>query len=85
MPPIPLPAPELHRAFGPQPLTCLPVALFTQRSITTVFDPCITGTSQQAVSDGYWLMLKPLEAGQHTIHFGSTSWGQDVTYHLTVQ
>lgn len=40
-----------------------------------------TGT---AVGDGYYLLLAPLSAGGHTIHFGSTSFGIDSTYHLTV-
>ena len=30
-------------------------------------DSCITGTEQQGVADGYWLMLKPLSVGKHTI------------------
>lgn len=43
------------------------------------------------ISDGYWIMLAPLSAGQHTIHFTATInhglWGGfalDVTYHLRV-
>jgi hypothetical protein len=42
-----------------------------------------------AVTEGYWLMLRPLTAGQHTIHFTAAappfSFTLDVTYHLTVQ
>jgi hypothetical protein len=48
----------------------------------------------QAISDGYWLMLYPLGAGEHTIHFrggivdptvtGAINFITDVTYHLTV-
>jgi hypothetical protein len=48
------------------------------------FDPCITGEPQRAVTDGYWLLLAPLTPGEHTLHFQTTSWGQDVTYDLTV-
>jgi hypothetical protein len=51
------------------------------------FDPCITGSKQQAISDGYWLMLSPLSPGQHTVHFFAAIGGvtlQDVTYYLTV-
>jgi hypothetical protein len=37
------------------------------------------------VSDGYWIMLKPLPVGAHTVHFhanlGATL---DITYHITV-
>ena len=39
-----------------------------------------------AVTDGYWVMLRPLSLGNHTIHFGGT-WGAfvlDITYNLTV-
>jgi hypothetical protein len=31
------------------------------------------GTYTDANSDGFWLMLEPLSAGEHTIHFGGTS------------
>jgi hypothetical protein len=48
------------------------------------FDPCITGTTQPGVSVGYWLLLAPLKPGVHSLHFGSHSWGQDVTYVLYV-
>ena len=55
-------------------------------SLKDTFDPCITGSEQQAVSDGYWLMLKPLTSGTHTIRLGGglPGFGVDVTYHLTV-
>jgi hypothetical protein len=33
------------------------------------FDPCITGSAQPAVSDGYWIMLAPLSPGNHTLRF----------------
>ena len=46
----------------------------------------------QSISDGVWLMIAPLSAGTHTIHFGGTqvvadfpALTLDVTYHLTVQ
>lgn len=48
-------------------------------------------TSGSSVSDGYWVMLKPLSPGQHVLHFkGEITSGpgegfsQDVTYHLTI-
>ena len=57
-------------------------------SLTATFDPCLTGSSQAFVSDGYWLMLAPFPPGHHTIHFtgGISAWGflVDVTYHITV-
>jgi hypothetical protein len=41
-----------------------------------------------AVSDGYWLMLKPLSVGRHVIHFtasnAKTGFAIDVTYNLTI-
>lgn len=44
------------------------------------------GTYGPSISDGYYLLLRPLPPGEHTIHFvtesGDTS--QDVTYHITV-
>ena len=47
----------------------------------------------RAVSDGYWIMLKPLPPGKHTLHFGGEAYCQkemlefktDVTYHLTFE
>src|SRR5439155_16118096 len=31
------------------------------------------GTYIDANSDGYWLMLQPLDDGEHTLHFGGTT------------
>ena len=48
-------------------------------------------TSGSSVSDGYWLMVKPLSSGNHVIHFEGAfvagpgaGFSQDVTYNLTV-
>ncbi|MGA2630492.1 MAG: hypothetical protein ABSG54_09780 [Terriglobia bacterium] len=50
--------------------------------------PCYEGFHEQAVADGYWVLLNPLPAGKHTIHFHGEvpDWGfvVDVTYHLKV-
>jgi len=56
-------------------------------SLTATFDPCITGSQQKAVSDGYWLQLAPLSRGTHTLSFGATigSFDTEATYNLTVQ
>jgi hypothetical protein len=52
------------------------------------------GSTSPAVSDGVFLMLAPLSAGQHTIHIGGSlfipEWDNysfviDVNYKLTVQ
>jgi hypothetical protein len=60
-------------------------------SLTAVLDPCITGSPQPGVSDGYWIMLAPLSAGTHTIHFrgvvtfqDGSSFATEVTYRLKV-
>ncbi len=54
----------------------------------SAIDPCLTGESQAAASDGYWMMLKPLSVGEHTLHFHAEvpDYGfiVDVTYNITV-
>ena len=56
-----------------------------------VWDSCLTGSPQPAVSDGYWIMLTPLSVGNHTIHLrgkevfpGPFVFDTEVTYDLTV-
>jgi hypothetical protein len=46
-----------------------------------------TGPVPTAFAGGYWILLAPLSAGSHTIHFTSERPGasEDVTYNLTVQ
>ncbi|QCP47704.1 hypothetical protein FAZ95_00025 [Trinickia violacea] len=53
--------------------------------------PPLSGAgSGMAVSDGYWLMIKPLSSGIHTIHINGTitfptfSFTEDVTFQITV-
>src|SRR5262245_25615613 len=50
-----------------------------------------SGTYTPMVSDGFWLMLAPLSAGAHTLHYKGTVTGGpfdgfviDGTYHLTI-
>jgi hypothetical protein len=46
------------------------------------------GTYGPMVTDGYYLMVAPLSAGKHTLHFTAglgAGVPMDVTYHLTVQ
>lgn len=46
------------------------------------------GTYFPSVDDGYYVMIKPLTLGNHTLHFHGTvaalSFTLDITYHLTV-
>ena len=52
------------------------------------------GTTQ-GISDGYWVMLKPLPAGDHTVHMAGSvvnyaegtlnNFANEVTYHIKVQ
>ncbi len=50
-------------------------------------EPTLVG-KQRGASDGYWVMLKPLSPGEHTIRFKgkvkAEKFALDVTYHLTV-
>ena len=61
---------------------------FTGDPSLVAFDACITGTPQSGVSDGYWVLLRPLAVGEHTIHFSGEievfGFEMDTTYHLTV-
>jgi hypothetical protein len=47
----------------------------------------VPGGSGQSVGDGYYLMVAPLPAGHHTIHFGGVfaDWSLDITYYLNVK
>jgi len=62
----------------------------TDNVIEVVFGyagPDSAGTVFPVVADGYYLMLRPLPVGQHTISFGGTLSGVgdlDITYHVTV-
>jgi hypothetical protein len=54
-----------------------------------VWDPCV-GPRHKGVSDGYWVMLKPLPTGPHTLTFsGTETWPSGpftvtVTYNLMI-
>jgi hypothetical protein len=56
-------------------------------SLRTSIDGCITGSSQVAVSDGFFVLLRPLHPGEHTVVFTAASVNgvhTSVTYQLTV-
>ena len=64
---------------------------FTADPSLVAFDPCVTGTSQVGVTDGYWILMNPLPPGQHTIFFhavidfgGGSTFEVQVTYNLTI-
>lgn len=55
--------------------------------------PAAAGKTPRVASDGYYVMLKPLSVGTHTIHFtgfeyvpppDNYSFRLDITYHITV-
>ena len=54
--------------------------------------PGASGKHEKAVSGGYWVMLKPLPPGKHTVRFRGRAKHKElpkelkveVTYHLTV-
>ena len=76
----------------PQPLSSFrfhsKLFSFTAAADLLTVDPCVTGSPQLAVVDGYWLLLKPLSPGTHTLTFGGTlpqvPFRTEVTYHLTI-
>jgi hypothetical protein len=58
-------------------------------SLADCADPCVTGSPQDAVADGYFLLLKKLSPGLHTLHltaeipaFGLVHSG---TFNITVE
>lgn len=56
--------------------------------LSNCLDPCINSDPQPTVMGGYFVMLKPLSKGQHTVHYHmeAPAWGavQDATYNITV-
>jgi hypothetical protein len=64
---------------------------FTADPSLVAFDPCVTGTPQFGVTDGYWILMNPLPPGPHTIFFrglvdfgGGSTFEVQATYNLTV-
>jgi hypothetical protein len=60
---------------------------FTGDPSMQAFDPCITGTPQVGIVDGFFMMFKPLDPGDHTISVhGTNTLGDDktFTYHITI-
>jgi hypothetical protein len=56
-------------------------------SLRLVMDPCITGQPQPAIVDGFFMMFRPLDRGDHVIRVRGTATGGDdktFTYYLTI-
>jgi hypothetical protein len=51
-----------------------------------VFDDVISGVNTKSVSDGYWVFLKPLGFGSHSIYFmgKNIDFFNEVTYHVSI-
>ena len=49
-------------------------------------DPCVTGSPQVGVSDGYFIFINPPSVGEHILHIHSVSsaGSNDGTYHLNI-
>jgi hypothetical protein len=46
------------------------------------FDPCVTGSPQPGLTDGYFIMLAPLSPGQHTLYsLGEQVFHEPQTFH----
>ena len=59
----------------------------SNQDLVDCVEPCVTGGPQAAVSDGYWLFLKGLAKGNHTLHIRfdvSPTDPTDITYHIAV-
>ena len=64
-------------------------AIFTLTGDPTFasLDPCVTGSPQPAIVDGFFMMFKPLDRGEHVIRvFGTDVRGANKTYiyYLTI-
>jgi hypothetical protein len=46
---------------------------FTGAVSQNTFDPCITGSPQIALADGYWTLIEPLSPGDHILQLRTTS------------
>jgi hypothetical protein len=77
-------------------LTIIGVPTLVSLTVTYPSDPVFPTNSNfsQAVSDGWFIFLEPLEPGEHEIKFSASQLGGpttaestavDVTYHLTIK
>ncbi|MDO8365946.1 MAG: hypothetical protein Q7T20_04050 [Saprospiraceae bacterium] len=78
------------------PISHLEAYQFTSRlfsftgnpELASCLDVCVTGRPQKAVTSGFYLMLKPMSKGLHTLHYRaeipSINAAQNGTYYITV-
>ena len=73
---IPLQDPLAYRALAPQ---------FSYKLPRNSLNGNPAGTYGPSGSDGYWVMLAPLQPGRHTIHFRTGDGFQDILYNIRVE
>ena len=76
---VPLPCPGDHREVSPVFEVNLPPPA-PDNNIFSLDEPL----TRQAVSDGYWLLLKPLEPGKHTLSIVAGLEGEEYTRHYEI-
>jgi hypothetical protein len=61
---------------------------FTGAVDLVALDPCVTGSPQVGVSDGYFIFIEPPSVGEHLLHIHSElpsfGFSSDGTYHLNI-
>jgi hypothetical protein len=84
-----------YRAVSPPPPFTFTAVKGNPFGVCELVNNCSSGSlTSRAVADGFWIMLKPLSPGKHTIHFAATvpfpnvdqpfTYTADTTYHVTV-
>jgi hypothetical protein len=72
---VPLVDPMAYRVHSEE------LVYFTGDPSMSAVDPCITGTEQPMVSDGFFMLFKPLSPGEHVIRvYGEDVRGAEKTY-----
>lgn len=65
-----------------------PVAMCMLPPVDNIFGVILDPVPRECLADGYWALLPPLSAGEHTVRFAdgfSFGFSLDVTYHITVK
>jgi hypothetical protein len=83
-----------YRAATPPPLFPFTAVAGNPFGVCELVNNCLSGSlTSMAAADGFWIILTPLKAGKHTIHFAATvpfpeipfKFTTDVTYNLIVK